>query len=87
MKFKILKKIILHFLPIHSFINLKEIYLDEEKTKSIMLGKYVKCEDSNFLLNEKLKMFNSKNNFIGIGVFTNKILKPLRLIKFIPNFS
>ena len=75
------------FLPIHSFINLKEIYLDEEKTKSIMLGKYVKCEDSDFLLNEKLKMFNSKNNFIGIGVFTNKMLKPFRLIKFIPNFS
>jgi len=75
------------FLPIHSFINLKEIYLDEEKTKSIMLGKYVKCEDSNFLLNEKLKMFNSKNNFIGIGVIKNKMLKPFRLIKFIPNFS
>ena len=31
-------------------------------------------------------MFDSKNNFIGIGVYTNKILKPFRLIKFIPNF-
>ena len=87
MKFKILKKIILHFLPIHSFINLREIYLDEEKTKSIMLGKNVKYTNSNFLYNEKLKMFDSKNNFIGIGVYKNKILKPLRLIKFIPNLS
>ena len=75
------------FLPIHSLIDLKEVYLDEEKTKSIMLGKYVKCEDTDILLNEKIKMFNSKNNFIGIGVIANKMLKPFRLIKFIPNFS
>ena len=52
-----------------------------------MLGKYVRYKNSDFLLNEKLKMFDSKNNFIGIGVFTNKILKPFRLIKFIPNLS
>jgi len=74
------------FLPIHSFIALREIYLDEEKTNCIMLGKNIKYTAYNFLFNEKLKIFDSKNNFLGIGVYTNKILKPSRLIKFIPNF-
>ena len=32
-------------------------------------------------------MFDSNYNFLGIGVYENKILKPLRLIKFIPNLS
>ena len=40
----------------------------------------------NFLHNEKIKMYDSKNYFIGIGVLKSKILKPSRLIKFIPNF-
>ena len=75
------------FLPIHSFIALREIYLDEIKTKSIMLGKQIKLDDSNFLYNEKLKIYDSNKNFVGIGVYTNKKLKPSRLIKFIPNFS
>ena len=73
-------------LPIHSFIDLREIYLDEEKTKFIMLGKHVKFSNSNFLHNEKIKMYNSKNYFIGIGVFKSKILKPCRRIKFNTNF-
>ena len=75
------------FLPIHSFIALREIYLDEAKTKSIMLGKQIKLDDSNFLYNEKLKIYDSNKNFVCIGVYTKKKLKPSRLIKFIPNFS
>lgn len=75
------------FLPIHSLIPLKDIYLDKQKTKCVMSGKHVKCIDSNFQNNEKLKMYDSRNNFIGIGIYTSKILKPFRLIKFIPNFS
>ena len=51
-----------------------------------MLGKKIKYTTYNFLCNEKLKIFDSKNNFVGIGVYKNKILKPSRLIKFIPNF-
>ena len=74
------------FLPIHAFIALREIYLDKEKTKHIILGKKIKYTTYNFLCNEKLKIFDSKNNFVGIGVYKNKILKPSRLIKFIPNF-
>ena len=60
---------------------------NREKTKFIILGKHVKLTDSNFQNNEKLKMYDAKNNFIGIGVYTSKMLKPFRLIKFIPNFS
>ena len=74
-------------LPIHSFIALREIYLDEEKTKCIMLGKLIRDTVCNFPNNEKLKIFDSNYNFLGIGVYENKILKPLRLIKFIPNLS
>ena len=51
-----------------------------------MLGKKIKYTTYNFLCNEKLKIFDSKNNFVGIGVYKNKIFKPSRLIKFIPNF-
>ena len=73
-------------MPIHAFIAFREIYLDREKTKHIMLGKKIKYTTYNFLCNEKLKIFDSKNNFVGIGVYKNKIFKPSRLIKFIPNF-
>ena len=48
------------FLPIHSFIALREIYLDEEKTKHIMLGKNIKYITSNFHVMRSLKCLIQK---------------------------
>ena len=76
-----------NFIPINSLITLRDIYLDEEKTKSIIMGRHVECKEPDFVNNESFKIYDFKKNFIGIGIYTNKVLKPIRLIKFIPNFS
>ena len=49
--------------------NLKSIYLDHEQSSDIKLGRKIKCNKLNTI--QKVKLYDSNNNFIGIGESNN----------------
>jgi len=49
--------------------NLKSIYLNHEQSSDIKLGRKIKCNKLNTI--QKVKLYDSNNNFIGIGESNN----------------